>query len=249
MLRRLTRRVSAAVLFAVLRLRARPVPALSPGSVLLVVAPHPDDESLGCGRLIAAYGESSVTVHLAWLTDGDASHSDIDPVELARRRRTEAAAAADVLGVPPARRHQFGAPDGDLPALSPDQREVLIARLAALMTALQPAEVYVTSACDGSTEHAAAHALVVAGIARVNPPPRLRTYLVWAHWNVRALVRIAFGPGPVYWRPDPAHNDRRRAAIAAHRTQTRPFPPATTPLLSSHFLACFPSDGEIFLER
>jgi len=249
MLRRAIRRLIAAVLFAALRARARQLPMLPPDSILLIIAPHPDDESLGCGRLIAAHSDAGGITHIAWLTDGEASQTSVETSELARRRRTEAAAAAALLGVPTERCHRFGAPDGRLSSLDPSERMKLVAELVTLVANLRPAEVFVTSAFDGSTEHAAAHALVAAALARAEPAPRLRTYLVWAHWNVRALWTVWHECRAVCWRADPVHNARRAAAISAHLTQTQPWPPAKAALLSEHFLACFPANGEFYLDH
>ena len=41
---------------------------------ILVLAPHPDDESLGCGGLIAQACAAGIEVHVAILTDGSMSH-------------------------------------------------------------------------------------------------------------------------------------------------------------------------------
>lgn len=41
---------------------------------LVIVAPHPDDETLGCGLLIAAAVRAGVRVAVIALTDGQASH-------------------------------------------------------------------------------------------------------------------------------------------------------------------------------
>src|SRR5262245_24685447 len=43
-------------------------------SPVLVLAPHPDDESLGCGGLIAACQAQGHPVHVLVLTDGAGSH-------------------------------------------------------------------------------------------------------------------------------------------------------------------------------
>ena len=55
----------------VLRVRAE---ELSPSTLgrVLVVAPHPDDESLGCGGTIARLTGQSGTVQIAMVTDGRA---------------------------------------------------------------------------------------------------------------------------------------------------------------------------------
>ena len=235
---------------SLLRLRARALlDELDPGPVL-VVAPHPDDETLGCGRLIAALCARGIDVDVLWLTDGEASHAEYPggPAALGATRRSEARAAAATLGVVPAGMHHLGAPDGKLPHLPAAQRDAVIAGIAGLVAALKPGTVLVTSALDGSTEHAAAHALVVEALRLAGHQARLRTYLVWAYWNVRSLSRVALRPSaPVYFAATPAATAARQRAVLAHHSQTSACTPQGEVMLSPHFLACFPHGGEFFL--
>ena len=90
---------------------ARPVD-LTGSAAVLVVAPHPDDETLGAGGLIAAAADAGLPVHVVLVSLGEGSHPDsptTTPDELARRRAAEfrdalAALHPDVtassLGVP-----------------------------------------------------------------------------------------------------------------------------------------------------
>jgi LmbE family N-acetylglucosaminyl deacetylase len=90
-------------------LRAFPVLEFAdafPGGPLFVLAPHPDDESLGCGGIIAhacALGEPPV---IAVLTDGTGSHPNsklFPPDRLRGLRETETLDATLKLGLPPDR--------------------------------------------------------------------------------------------------------------------------------------------------
>lgn len=108
------------------------IPAIGPHTSLLVVSPHPDDETLCCAgvirRVIAAGGRASIV----WLTSGDGSELDLILIEralrvhpekmrdLARKRMGEARAAATILGVPSRRQFFLGYPDGGLLALITD---------------------------------------------------------------------------------------------------------------------------------
>ena len=96
---------------------------LRPGDRLLVLAPHPDDETIGAGGLIQAAVESGVPVRVAILTDGGSSKdafadlrgplgtSAREAVRLSAARRREALAAAAELGVPPGDVVFLGYPD------------------------------------------------------------------------------------------------------------------------------------------
>jgi hypothetical protein len=52
--------------------RHHPFPALRPDDRLLIVAPHPDDEVLGCGGLMATAAAQGIPVRVVYLTSGDA---------------------------------------------------------------------------------------------------------------------------------------------------------------------------------
>jgi LmbE family N-acetylglucosaminyl deacetylase len=64
---------------------------------LLVVGAHPDDSDIKAGGLAQHYREAGGEVRFVSATNGDAGHHEIGGVELASRRRAEAAAAADLF--------------------------------------------------------------------------------------------------------------------------------------------------------
>jgi hypothetical protein len=75
-----------------------PWPALDPAGLadVVVIAPHPDDEVLGVGDLLALAAAAGARVRLVAVTDGERSHprsSAITPAQLRRERPREAARA------------------------------------------------------------------------------------------------------------------------------------------------------------
>jgi LmbE family N-acetylglucosaminyl deacetylase len=97
---------------------------------VLVVSPHPDDESLCCGGIIHAARTAGAKVAVVWITNGDGFKWDAIVVErklrprasayleLARQREGEARAAAGILGLAPDSLYFLGYPDrGVLPIL------------------------------------------------------------------------------------------------------------------------------------
>lgn len=66
---------------------------------LLVFGAHPDDCEVSAGGLAALYASRGWRVRFVSLTNGDAGHQTLGGAELARIRRTEAQAAADVIGI------------------------------------------------------------------------------------------------------------------------------------------------------
>jgi len=99
------------------------------GERILVVAPHPDDETLGCGGLMQEAAARGADVQVALVTNGDASELSVvfgerelpwSPqafITLGRRRQDEALRAASSLGVPPSHVHFLGYPNNGLVAL------------------------------------------------------------------------------------------------------------------------------------
>jgi LmbE family N-acetylglucosaminyl deacetylase len=100
-----------------------PLRALTSSDSILVVSPHPDDESLCCGGLISAARRVGAKVSIVWVTNGDAFRWDAMVVEkklrpraggyleLARQREGEAREAASILGVDPGSLFFLGYPD------------------------------------------------------------------------------------------------------------------------------------------
>ncbi|MBN2094609.1 MAG: PIG-L family deacetylase [Candidatus Aenigmarchaeota archaeon] len=65
----------------------------------VVLAPHPDDDVLGCGGTIRKLADAGWEITTVYLTNGDAGSLNYSKEELAALREKEARAASDVLGV------------------------------------------------------------------------------------------------------------------------------------------------------
>ncbi len=125
----------------------------------LVVAPHPDDDTLGCGGTIARKRRLGVDVAVAVLTDGAFANRDlIDRAELTALRGREEIASLDQLGVGPHRAWFLGFRDG---ALRQDEAAAA-AQLVPILEEVRPAEVFVTAADDGHPDHEAAYRIAAA---------------------------------------------------------------------------------------
>jgi LmbE family N-acetylglucosaminyl deacetylase len=199
----------------------RTLPLVTPGALLagrhlVVVAPHPDDESLGMGGLIAAAQESGAGVTVVFLTDGEASHigsATYPPWRLAAVRRAEAAAALDALGVPATSAHFMGLGDARLPDLSAYERA---AAMEDLQTLVQPSSlVCVTAPTDRHGDHQAASALIQA--VPWDWSVTVMHYPVWT-WN--ASEEDLPDRAPDGFRIDISPwLSRKRNAVVAHRSQ------------------------------
>ena len=147
---------------------------------VLVIAPHPDDETLGCGGLIARRRSEGRRVVVVVLTDGRALLvrfgilNDPTPEEVSRLRKDETRRAFRILGGDPA----------DLRFLDFENERLIekkgeaVAKLAAVLEEIKPSEVYVTSPFEAHPEHVAANAIVREARAGAGVEPTLFEYSV-----------------------------------------------------------------------
>ena len=128
-------------------------------TVLLVVAPHQDDEILGCGLLMRRVEAAGGKVVIAWLTDGGNSNGDLAPDDrqaLVRRRKAEALDGLKELNVQPVATVFLGFPDGYLGADTAHLQQAR-QRLQALCDTHGVDAIVVTDANDGHPDHQAAY--------------------------------------------------------------------------------------------
>ncbi|MFA6279344.1 MAG: PIG-L family deacetylase [Bdellovibrionales bacterium] len=101
----LVKRKVKAVLNYILRwtlsVLAKDAYATLPDGLLFIIAPHPDDETFGCGALIARARQGGKAMRVLIITDGAAScpSQKMPPNVLAATRRGETQRAAQILGV------------------------------------------------------------------------------------------------------------------------------------------------------
>jgi LmbE family N-acetylglucosaminyl deacetylase len=181
----------------------------------VVVAPHPDDEVLSVGGLLAQLAACGRAVQVIAVTDGTASHrgSTEWPVErLARTRPRESLKALQCLGlaIEPIR---LGLPDGGLKAL----RAVLAARLVSL---LRPGDVvFTTWRRDGHPDHEATGE--ACALAAASTGARLAEVPVWGwHWSRPGDVRMPWQHAFRLPLSEEAVR-RKRAAVKAFTSQLR----------------------------
>lgn len=151
--------------------------------VCLVLAPHADDESFGCGGTIASRCASGGRVVIVVATDGALSdRHGRDEREVVAVRQAEARAAGQALGVDADDVRFLLLPDG---ALGEHQRE-LVEELQGLVTELDPIEILVCSRFDPHPDHLALHR---ASLQVSTGDAAVLEYLVWAWrtWPAGAL--------------------------------------------------------------
>ena len=99
-----------------------------PAKPLLIIAPHPDDETLGAGGLIAGHRLRGLDVLVAAVTDGEKAFPEA--IQLAAARRLEQTEALTQLGVAEKNIKRLGLPDG----VVADHEQKLFKQLLPLVT-------------------------------------------------------------------------------------------------------------------
>jgi N-acetylglucosamine malate deacetylase 1 len=209
----------------------------------LVFAPHQDDETIGCGGMIALKRVQGIPVKVVFLTDGRYGRPEsIKPEEIIQVRQQEALSALENLGVKQSETHFLGLTDGSLAQLNSDQRQQLIAHLVTLLKSFEPGEVYVPHSKDGHPDHESTYELVHTAIAQSGIQVELLQYPIWVFW-------YHILPLPLYWQHratayrvciDSVH-EQKKQAISHYKTQVPHLP---TGLLTSFF-----SPYEIFIKN
>ncbi|MCT4558965.1 MAG: PIG-L family deacetylase [Pelagimonas sp.] len=191
---------------------------------LAVIAPHPDDEALGAGGLIAvARGQATgVTIHM--LTRGTQGAQALrDPGLCAEDRaqletqteQTRARELAQALEVLDAGLHQMDGTDGALVGDVARLAQALVAR----WQAGQPDLIAVPFPTDRHRDHAAAARVLAVALRGMDwpRPPRILCYETWSPAPVNRALPL-----------DPQVAQKKWAALACHVSQV-----ATTDYVSA----------------
>ncbi len=210
------------------------------GRPAVVFAPHPDDETLGCGGTIIRKLAQGAKVEVVFLTDGTRSHDLIPASELGRLRRAEALKACGALGLDESQVRFLGLEDG----LLAEQEADAFARVSAVLKDSGTEEVFVTHRNEPSADHATTNRLVRRAVQQLGRPMAVWEYPIW-YWDSWPWVRLNEG----YWRHPWAVTkavarglpslllptrfncavdvsqqlDAKRLALAQHRTQVTRF--------------------------
>lgn len=121
---------------------------VSKGDNVLVIAPHPDDETLGCGGAIIKMISSTINVAVAMLTNGNGGGriKDISSI-----RKNEFMKARSVLGYSTFRIYDY--PDGQLVSY----QEELGERILKILLEQAPKLVLIPYLLDHATDHQTAN--------------------------------------------------------------------------------------------
>lgn len=196
--------------------------ALARMGTVLVVAPHPDDEILGCGGTIARLAAAGHAVHVAIATRGTAPRYREEDVE---RVRQEAATAHALLGV--AQTHHLDHPAAELDRVPHAE---LNAAMSALFAAVEPDTLFLPFVGDIHLDHQLIFrsALVAARPHSWNYPARIYAYETLSETNWSAPhVEPSFVPNVFVDIHETL--ERKLDAFACYQSQCRSFPNERSP--------------------
>ncbi len=168
---------------------------------VLVLSPHPDDETLGCGGTILHHRAAGDEVRVVFLTSGEAGGHGAEPEETARIREAEARAAMAVLDVGGV--EFWHEPDGHLRA-----RQAVVDRLVTRLSEDRTDRVYVTHPTESHPDHRAAGRIAVRAARAAPHDVSVLGFEIWTPLpDMDVIVDIT------------AHVDAKFEAVACYASQ------------------------------
>jgi LmbE family N-acetylglucosaminyl deacetylase len=153
--------------------------------IIVIVAPHMDDEALACGGLIAKLPDKN-RIHVVYATDGMKSPAPIIPgrdeisPDLGKVRMNESTQAMKLLGVPEQNLHFLCLPEAQLREI----RAALQKALREKLKKLAPQHILVPFRYDRHLDHLAVNHIVVSAIEQGIVKAQLIEYFVYYRWRL-----------------------------------------------------------------
>lgn len=189
--------------------------------VSLIIAPHADDETLGCGGTIARLAEQGTRVYVAVMTNAHVGAPELFSAAQVAEIRAEAIKAHKILGVTETFFFELPAPRLEL---YPQYQ--LANTLASLIQQVQPDTVYVSHKGDLHRDHAAVYnaTLVACRPQGANPVKAVYCYETlseteWGHPTVDAVFIANH-----FVTLEQQHLQKKLDAMSAFASQLKPFP-------------------------
>jgi N-acetylglucosamine malate deacetylase 1 len=176
---------------------------------VFVIAPHPDDEAIGCGGMICLHRKQKDKVHIIFLTSGEKGIPNLPEDKVRSIREAEAAKAGKVLGVNGLQFLRLG--DQELHR----HNECGIGELLRQMETQRPNIIYLPHPDDDHPDHQVVFPMVCSARARLNKKlkkPELRGFEVWSPMSRYGWVEDISAVMP-----------RKLRAIRCYRSQLKIF--------------------------
>ena len=204
-------------------IQALPILSSAIEGPVLILAPHADDESLGCGGIIAALCEKQVAVHIWLMSDGTMSHPksrQFSPSQRRAIREAEFCQAAAILGVRPESLKFFRFPDTQVPDTGTVVFDNAVADLSLHLKELQPSYVFAPWRRDPHCDHRATNNMIRACIHATKWSGNFFEYPIWLYElagegdlpKQDEVISYAF-------HPDEQQMHKKQLAIQCHASQ------------------------------
>lgn len=174
---------------------------------VLVIAPHPDDEVIGCGGAVCLHAKDGDRVSAVFLTSGEIGLRHLPKEKAWGIREREAKQAAKILGI--ANLHFLRQPDWTLG----DHVKEASSLLAPVLEKEKPQIIYLPHPEDGHPDHQAALGILRTALKRIRKlNPQLLAYEIWSPLASHDVVTNITPVMP-----------RKVRALRAHRSQLNDF--------------------------
>lgn len=174
---------------------------------VIVIAPHPDDETLGCGGTVCLHSTRREPVSTVFLTSGELGLKHLAAAEARACREREAQRAAEILGL----KQTFFLRCRDW--MLADEIPQAAALLAPLIEKLKPDLIYLPHQGDSHPDHRAALPILRQALqALPGAKPEVRAYEIWSplmQWVQATDITVFMG--------------RKLEALRAHESQLKEY--------------------------
>lgn len=147
---------------------------------VVVFAPHPDDEILGCGGTIAKKLRQGCNISIVYMTDGRncltqfGIHSQPSPAEIKEIRKKEAQRATKIIGINQEDLIFLDIEDGSLARNETTAQK----KIAEILTENCPSEVYLPTEIEYHTNHRTTNRLVRNTVKQLHLQPLEYQYAI-----------------------------------------------------------------------
>ncbi len=219
---------------------------------VLVVAPHADDETLGCGGAIALLRSQQKTVHVLVMSDGTQSHphSQKYPAAALRLlRQAETRCAMAILGVADEAVSFLDLPDSAVPQMADAGFRSAVRQCRIYLDSVEPIKtILVPWRYDPHSDHRATYQILKSA---ADPSVRLVEYPIW-DWDPAQQKDLPELVALTPWRLDiQPVLALKQQAISAYRSQITDLidDDPTGFRLSPEMLEHFQVPWELFIEE
>jgi LmbE family N-acetylglucosaminyl deacetylase len=189
---------------------------------VLIVAPHPDDETLGCGGAIALLADRGYRVKVLVISDGTGSHPNSQQYPAHRLqsiRSQETIAALSILGVKPSAIAFLQLKDGAVPTITSPTFQEAKALCRDYLQATLPDTIFLPWRFDPHADHRASWQLIQAAILSLGITPQIIEYPIW-DWDLKQQQQVSNLSRFNGWRLDiQSVLSRKIQAIGSYRSQ------------------------------